>query len=91
MDQPLKGFQLFRDSSWPTPSIPASDLILSRAKAVESAVLTEYKGTTAAYKTKIRQIFVNLKDKNNPGLRESVISGDLSAQKFAKMTSQVRS
>lgn len=65
-----------------------SDLILSRAKAVESAVLTEYKGTTAAYKTKIRQIFVNLKDKNNPGLRESVISGDLSAQKFAKMTSQ---
>lgn len=31
---------------------------------------------------------VNLKDKKNPGLRESVVSGDLPAAKLAKMTSQ---
>ena len=47
-------------------------------------------GVTAQYKAKIRQLFVNLKDKNNPGLRESVISGDLSTVRFCKMTSQVR-
>ncbi|THH14289.1 hypothetical protein EW146_g6031 [Bondarzewia mesenterica] len=65
-----------------------SELILSRATAIEDAVLIEYNGTTAQYRTKIRQLFVNLKDKNNPGLRESVVSGDIPAQKFAKMTSQ---
>ena len=34
-------------------------------------------------------LFVNLKDKNNPGLRRSVTAGDISAQTFARMTSQV--
>jgi Transcription factor S-II (TFIIS), central domain len=34
-------------------------------------------------------LFVNLKDKNNPGLRRSVTAGDIPAQTFAKMTSQV--
>ncbi len=36
-------------------------------------------------------LFVNLKDKNNPGLRRSVTAGDIPAQTFARMTSQVRS
>ncbi|TFY59371.1 hypothetical protein EVG20_g7814 [Dentipellis fragilis] len=65
-----------------------SELIFSRAKAIESAVLTDQRSTNAAYKNKIRQLIVNLKDKNNPGLRESVTSGDIPASKFAKMTSQ---
>ncbi|KAL4254159.1 Transcription elongation factor [Abortiporus biennis] len=65
-----------------------SDLIITRAKAIESAVLSDNGGTTAAYKSRIRSLFVNLKDKNNPGLRESVVSGDLPVAKFAKMTSQ---
>jgi transcription elongation factor S-II len=30
---------------------------------------------------------MNLKDKANPGLRESVVSGDLPAEKFASMSS----
>ena len=47
------------------------------------------KGTTPAYKSKIRMLFVNLKDKNNPGLRRSVTAGDIPAQTFARMTSQV--
>ena len=34
-------------------------------------------------------LFVNLKDKNNPGLRRSVTAGDIPAQTFARMTSQV--
>lgn len=67
-----------------------SELILSRAKDIEKTVLNDNGGTTAAYKAKIRSLFVNLKDKNNPGLRESVISGDLSVPRFCKMSSQVR-
>ena len=34
-------------------------------------------------------MYVNLKDKNNPTLRESVVSGDLPVARFCKMTSQV--
>ncbi|KAH8982538.1 transcription elongation factor [Lactarius hatsudake] len=66
-----------------------SDLILQRARTVEETVCKDCKGTTATYKSKIRMLFVNLKDKNNPGLRRSVTAGDIPAQTFAKMTSQV--
>jgi transcription elongation factor S-II len=53
-------------------------------------VYKDCKGTTPTYKSKIRMMFVNLKDKNNPGLRRSVTSGSIPAQTFARMTSQVR-
>lgn len=62
---------------------------MSRAKAIESTVISEFGGTTGPYKAKIRSFFVNLKDKNNPGLREGVVSGDLPIHRFCKMTSQV--
>ncbi|KAI0738143.1 transcription elongation factor [Daedaleopsis nitida] len=65
-----------------------SELILSRAKDIEKTVLSDNGGTSAAYKAKIRSLFVNLKDKNNPALRESVISGDLAVSKFCRMSSQ---
>jgi len=63
------------------------DLVLKRAQGLEKAVLTNLGGTNAEYKAKIRSLFVNLKDKNNPDLRESVVSGDLSVEKLSKMTS----
>jgi len=65
-----------------------SDLILQRARVVEETVCKDCKGTTPTYKSKIRTLFVNLKDKNNPGLRRSVTAGDIPAQTFARMTSQ---
>ncbi|KAI0631473.1 transcription elongation factor [Trametes polyzona] len=65
-----------------------SELVLSRAKEIEKTVLNDNGGTTAAYKAKIRSLYVNLKDKNNPGLRESVVSGELAVSKFCRMTSQ---
>ncbi|KAG2071200.1 transcription elongation factor [Suillus decipiens] len=65
-----------------------SDLIMSRAKAVEAAVFAQFGSTNAGYKGKIRSSFVNLKDKGNPSLRENIVSGDLSAEKFSKMTSE---
>lgn len=72
---------LASDSGAPT------EQILTRARGIESAVHSQYDGTTAEYKSRIRSLFVNLKDKNNPGLRESIVSGDLSVEKFSKMTS----
>jgi transcription elongation factor S-II len=57
--------------------------------AIERAVEKTFNGPTAEYKAKIRTMFVNLKDKNNPSLRESVVSGEIPAEKFCKMTSQV--
>ncbi|PIL34503.1 transcription factor [Ganoderma sinense ZZ0214-1] len=64
-----------------------SDLVLSRAKDIEKTVLADNGGANASYKAKIRSLFVNLKDKNNPGLRENVISGELPVSKLCKMSS----
>ncbi|KAH9914387.1 transcription elongation factor [Epithele typhae] len=65
-----------------------ADLVLQRASEIEKTVLNDNGSANAAYKAKIRSLFVNLKDKNNPGLRESVVSGDLAVGKFCKMSSQ---
>jgi transcription elongation factor S-II len=68
---------------------PAPDQILKRAKGIESNVLALFDSTNQAYKSKIRSLYVNLKDRNNPGLRENVVSGDITVEKFSKMSSEV--
>lgn len=73
------------------PCIPAVELVLVKAKAVENAVFSSQGSTNAAYKSKIRTLFVNLKDKSNPGLRASIVEGSLSPEKLTQMSSQVRS
>ena len=75
----------FSDSHYPV----ANDLIAQRAVAVEKAVAEELGTNTSGYKAKIRSLFVNLKDKNNPSLRESVVSGDIPTAKLATMASEV--
>ncbi|KAG7440094.1 transcription elongation factor [Guyanagaster necrorhizus] len=66
-----------------------SDLILRRAQAVEKEVYNLFFGNSnTEYRGKIRSLFVNLKDKSNPSLREGVISGDVPAEKLATMTSE---
>lgn len=65
-----------------------SDLIMSRAKAIEAAVFAQFGSVDSGYRGKIRSLFVNLKDKGNPSLRENIVSGDLSTEKFSKMTSE---
>ncbi|KAL0574546.1 transcription elongation factor TFIIS [Marasmius crinis-equi] len=64
-----------------------SELIAQRAKAVELAVFNAQGGNLDGYRSKIRSLYVNLKDKNNPGLREAVASGEIPAEKFAVMSS----
>lgn len=78
--------ELVYDSLVIDSGFPA-DLIRRRAEGIERAVFDEFGGTSAEYKSKIRTLFVNLKDKKNPGLRESVVSGDLAIEKFCKMSS----
>lgn len=71
-------------------SLSATELVLSISRAVEEAVFTAIGGTSTEYKSKIRSLYVNLKDKANPALRASIVDGSLAPEKFAKMTSQVR-
>ncbi|KAG6902705.1 hypothetical protein C0995_012845 [Termitomyces sp. Mi166 len=66
-----------------------AEQILSRAQGLEKAVYQKHhRSTGSEYKNKMRTLFVNLKDKNNPGLRESVVSGQLSVEKLSTMSSQ---
>jgi transcription elongation factor S-II len=65
-----------------------SHLILTRSRGIEENVLSLFGSTNTEYKSKIRTLFVNLKDKGNPGLRENVVSGEISVEKFSRMTSQ---
>ncbi|EIN06825.1 transcription elongation factor [Punctularia strigosozonata HHB-11173 SS5] len=81
-----KCIELIYDALASDSSAPA-DLVLKRARGIESDVLSQFRTTGAEYKAKIRSFFVNLKDKNNPGLRAAVVSGELPVEKFAKMTS----
>jgi transcription elongation factor S-II len=68
------------------------ELVQKRAVGIEAAVLKNHDNKpNAAYKGKIRSLFVNLKDKNNPTLREDIVSGEITPEKFAVMTSEVRS
>ncbi|KAL5638708.1 hypothetical protein ACGC1H_003163 [Rhizoctonia solani] len=60
--------------------------ILKRVYAIEYLVYKEFDGVTKEYSTKMRRLFNNLKDKKNPGLREAVVSGDIAAERFVKMT-----
>ncbi|KAF8515182.1 transcription elongation factor [Gautieria morchelliformis] len=66
-----------------------NDQLSSRALAVEETVYAQHhRQTSQPYRTKIRSLYLNLKDKSNPGLRESVVSGDLPASRLCTMTSQ---
>lgn len=64
---------------------PAS--IITCAVAVESAAFTALgPETNDAYKSKIRSLFQNLKNKSNLTLRQRVLSGDIPPDRFVRMT-----
>lgn len=63
---------------------------MKRSSAIEMTVYEANGGTTSpAYRTKMRSLYLNLKGKENPSLREGVVSGDLPVAKLCTMTSQV--
>ena len=70
--------------------LTANDLILSRAKSIEVIVFQDFQmSIDKPYRDKMRSLYLNIKDKNNPSLRESIVSGELAPSKLTKMTSQV--
>ena len=61
--------------------------VLTHAAAVEAAAFSKYgPETNETYKSKIRSLFQNLKNKSNPGLRQRVMSGEVTPEKFVVMT-----
>jgi len=66
-----------------------SEQILTRATGIEALVFAEFNRSTAQpYRTKMRRLYLNLKDKNNPSLRVAVVSGSLGVQRFCTMSIQ---
>ncbi|XP_053661745.1 transcription elongation factor S-II isoform X2 [Anopheles marshallii] len=55
---------------------------------LEEAIFVEFKNTDMRYKNRVRSRVANLKDPKNPSLRANFISGAITAQRLAKMTSE---
>jgi len=62
--------------------------VTDRATRIEGTVFAEFKTSTGGYRGKMRSLYLNLKEKSNPGLRASVVSGDLKVERFCTMTTQ---
>ncbi|KZT54034.1 transcription elongation factor [Calocera cornea HHB12733] len=70
-------------------STAPADQILASARKIEAQVLTQANGNSGnPYRSKIRSLYLNLKEKTNPGLREAVVSGDLSVKRLCTMSVQ---
>jgi len=75
----------------------ASDSRADRAVLLEKAKLVE-KGfynavgtkTDDAYRSKIRGVILNLKDKSNPALRDGIVRGEIAAIGICNMSKEVR-
>ncbi|KAJ6662098.1 hypothetical protein lerEdw1_012563 [Lerista edwardsae] len=56
--------------------------------AAESPIYQELKNTDTKYKNRVRSRIANLKDTKNPNLRKNVLCGNISPDRFAKMTAE---
>lgn len=70
-----------------TSILPAPEDILPVAKEVEAAAWTAAgNDNNDGYRTKMRSLFQNLKNKTNPTLRKRVLSGEIPAKRFVTMS-----
>lgn len=61
--------------------------VLSKAKAIEAAAFSAFGPESGEkYKAKMRSLFSNLRQKNNPGLRVRVLTDDIKPDRFVKMS-----
>lgn len=69
--------------------LPAAK-VLEKARAVESAIMklpeTNGSHTSDAYKEKVRTLYQNLKNKANPELRQRILNGKTTPERFVTMT-----
>lgn len=55
---------------------------------IEECVFSEFKNTDMKYKNRVRSRIANLKDVKNPNLRRTVLCGNVSPERMAKMTAE---
>jgi len=61
-------------------------LLSQKASQIENEVYKLYHAVDNKYKSKIRSLYLNLKDKSNPHLREKVINDDITPAQFCQMS-----
>lgn len=61
------------------------DTVLTKAVEVEQAAFDAFDGETDKYKTKMRVLFMNLKNRTNPKLATRVLGNEITADKFVRM------
>ena len=67
----------------------ASSEILLKAVAIETAGFAKLgPETNPGYSSKMRSLFINLKNKSNPKLRERVLSGEITPDKLVVMSTE---
>lgn len=67
-----------------------SSLIMEKAVAIERLTfLGNEEQVSAKYKSRIRSVTFNLKEKANSALRSSILAGDLAVEEFCKMSVEV--
>ncbi|KAF8393316.1 hypothetical protein HHK36_021557 [Tetracentron sinense] len=67
---------------------PASQSPQTLAVKIEAELFKLYGGVNKKYKEKGRSLLFNLKDRNNPELRERVMSGEISPERLCSMTAE---
>jgi transcription elongation factor S-II len=67
-------------------STESSTQIIIKSMEVEKAAFVAFKGETAEYRSKLRSLFQNLKNKSNRELGPRVLSGEIPADRFVVMT-----
>ena len=53
-------------------------------------IYQEFKSTDVKYKSRLRSRISNLKDQKNPDLRRNVLCGNISPERIANMSAEVR-
>ncbi|MED6180029.1 hypothetical protein PIB30_006519 [Stylosanthes scabra] len=69
----------------PEPEEPSPEVLASR---IEEELFKLFGGVNKKYKEKGRSLLFNLKDRNNPELREKVMSGDIRPEQLCSMSAE---
>ncbi|ORX39245.1 transcription factor S-II, central domain-domain-containing protein [Kockovaella imperatae] len=63
-------------------------ILTERARGIEKAAYDLVRNTGNEYRAKMRSLFLNLKDKQNPALRNEIVLGYIEAAKVAAMSKE---
>lgn len=72
-----------------SPSSEAPDeLTLTICRTIEKCLYAEFNNTDSAYKAKFRSRYLNLRDKGSTMLRQSLLTGAITPERFVTMNTQ---